>query len=93
VAIELTSLRQSVVTWQLAVRVLALDEMNHEGVILEADSYRFSVRAGQTVGMTLDIGRPIFDEPGGCWVRLLANDKPLAFCDFAVCRISRTAEI
>jgi hypothetical protein len=65
VAIELTSLRQSVVNQQLAIRVLALDEMNHEEVILEADSNRVSVRVGQTVGMTLNIGRPIFDEPGG----------------------------
>ena len=93
VAIELTALRRAVVNEQLTVRVMVLDGVNHEEVILETDPYCVSIEVGQTIATTLNVGRPVFNEPGDYRVRLIANGRPIGFHDLAICRIDRPTEL
>ena len=77
---------------ELAIRIVVLDGSQEE-VIVETASRYVCIETGQSIAMTLDIGQPIFEEPGNYRVRLLANSRPLAFRDLTVCHIGRPAEI
>jgi hypothetical protein len=91
VAFELAALQTPVIDAQLTVQISLLSGNRAE--LMEISAHRVGIEAGEAITTMVDLGEPIFGEPGDYRIRLLANDRPLAFRDLAVCQVSRPAEI
>jgi hypothetical protein len=77
---------------ELIIQIVALDD-SHREAVLKSKPFRVGIDVGPTVAMTLDLGRTIFDEPGGYRVKLVAGDRPLIFRDLTVRQIALSREI
>lgn len=91
VVFELAALQTPVTDAELTIQIVP--PSGDEAERIEIPAPRVNIEAGEAITTMLDLGGPVFAEPGDYRIRLLANDRPLAFRDLAVCQVSRPAEI